>query len=153
VLNTKSISGSLDYKKKAGKVDIVTSVRVSNAIQEGQLEGSSYFAAPQMTRIFMSPYQQIYNADGSLNTSLSTSVFNTVYLAENNISKLDGTRALSNTSLSYKITDNLKFQTRYSLDYNLTNSHRYQNAVHGGGVSDNGYAYQSNWKIIHLGIR
>ena len=112
-------------------------------IQQGQLEGSSYFAAPQMTRIFMSPYQQIYNADGTLNTSLSTSVFNTVYLAENNISKLDGTRALSNTSLTYSISDNLKFQTRYSLDYNLTNSHRYQNAVHGGGVGDNGYAYQS----------
>jgi TonB-dependent SusC/RagA subfamily outer membrane receptor len=35
-----SVSGSFDYKKKAGKVDIVTSVRVSNAIQEGQLEGS-----------------------------------------------------------------------------------------------------------------
>jgi TonB-linked SusC/RagA family outer membrane protein len=138
-----SVSGAFNYKKKAGKVDIVTDVRVSNAIQNGQLEGSSYFAAPQMTRIFMSPYQQIYNADGTLNTNLSTSVFNTVYLAENNISQLDGTRALSNISLSYKITDNLKFQTRYSLDYNLTNSHRYQNAVHGGGVSDNGYAYQS----------
>ena len=39
-----SVSGSFDYKKKAGKVDIVTSVRVSNAIQEGQLEGSSYFS-------------------------------------------------------------------------------------------------------------
>jgi TonB-linked SusC/RagA family outer membrane protein len=138
-----SVSGSFDYKKKAGKVDILTSVRVSNAIQQGQLEGSSYFAAPQMTRIFMSPYQQIYNADGNLNTSLSTSVFNTVYLAENNISKLDGTRALSNTSMTYAISDNLKFQSRYSLDYNLTNSHRYQNAVHGGGVGDNGYAYQS----------
>jgi TonB-linked SusC/RagA family outer membrane protein len=138
-----SVSGSFDYKKKAGKVDILTSVRVSNAVQQGQLEGSSYFAAPQMTRIFMSPYQQIYNADGNLNTSLSTSVFNTVYLAENNISKLDGTRALSNTSMTYAISDNLKFQSRYSLDYNLTNSHRYQNAVHGGGVGDNGYAYQS----------
>ena len=139
-----SVSGAIDYKKKAGKVDIVTSVRVSNAIQEGQLEGSSYFAAPQMTRIFMSPFQQIYGADGNLNTSLSTSVFNTVYLAENNISKLDGTRALSNTSMTYAISDDLKFNTRYSLDYNLTNSHRYQNAVHGGGVGDNGYAYQSN---------
>ena len=139
-----SVSGAIDYKKKAGKVDIVTSVRVSNAMQEGQLEGSSYFAAPQMTRIFMSPFQQIYNADGNLNTSLSTSVFNTVYLAENNLSKVDGTRALSNTSLTYSFSDNLKFQTRYSLDYNLTNSHRYQNAVHGGGVGDNGYAYQSN---------
>ena len=138
-----SVSGSFDYKKKAGKVDILTSVRVSNAVQQGQLEGSSYFAAPQMTRIFMSPYQQIYNADGNINTSLSTSVFNTVYLAENNISKLDGTRALSNTSLSYSFSDNLKFQTRYSIDYNLTNSHRYQNAVHGGGVGDNGYAYQA----------
>ena len=52
--------------------------------------------------------------------------------------KLDGTRALSNTSLTYSFNDNLKFQTRYSLDYNLTNSHRYQNAVHGGGVGDNG---------------
>jgi len=138
------VSGSFNYKKKAGKVDIVTSVRVSNAVQQGQLEGSSYFAAPQMTRLFMSPYQQIYNANGELNTSLSTSVFNTVYLAENNISKLDGTRAISNNSLSYQINDNLKFTSRYSIDYNLTNSHRYQNAVHGGGVSDNGYAYQSN---------
>jgi hypothetical protein len=91
----------------------------------------------------MSPFQQVKNADGTLNTNLSTSVFNTVYLAENNISELDGTRALSNTALTYSFSDNLKFQTRYSLDYNLTNSHRYQNAVHGGGVSDNGYAYQS----------
>ena len=61
-----------------------------------------------MTRIFMSPFQQIYNADGNLNTSLSTSVFNTVYLAENNISKVDGTRALSNTSMTYAVSDNLK---------------------------------------------
>ena len=143
-VNYESVSGAFAYKKKAGKVDITTSVRVSNAIQQGQLEGSSYFAAPQMTRVFMSPYQQIYGADGNLNTSLSTSVFNTVYLAEINISKVDGTRALSNTSMTYAFSDNLKFMTRYSLDYNLTNSHRFQNPVHGGGVGDNGYAYQSN---------
>jgi TonB-linked SusC/RagA family outer membrane protein len=143
-VNYESVSGAFAYKKKAGKVDITTSVRVSNAIQLGQLEGNSYFAAPQMTRVFMSPYQQIYGADGTLNTNLSTSVFNTVYLAENNISKVDGTRALSNTSMTYAFSDNLKFMTRYSLDYNLTNSHRFQNPVHGGGVGDNGYAYQSN---------
>ncbi|MDC0593621.1 SusC/RagA family TonB-linked outer membrane protein, partial [Flavobacteriaceae bacterium] len=142
------MSGALSYKKKANKVDIETSVRVSNAVQQGQLEGSSYFAAPQMTRIFMSPYQQIYNADGTLNTNLSTSVFNTVYLAENNISKLDGVRALANGALTYAFNDNLKLKTRYSIDYNMTSSHRYQNAVHGGGVSDNGYAYQSNQRVF-----
>ena len=44
-----------------------------------------------------------------------------------------------------RFSDDLKvYDTRYSLDYNLTNSHRFQNPVHGGGVGDNGYAYQSN---------
>jgi len=70
-----SVSGAFDYKKKAGKVDISTSVRVSNAVQQGQLEGSSYFAAPQMTRIFMSPFQQFKNADGTLNTNLINKCF------------------------------------------------------------------------------
>ena len=138
-----SVSGSFNYKKKAGKIELITSARVSNAIQNGQLEGGSYFAAPQMTRVFMAPVMQVKNPDGTLKLDNPTSIFNTVYLAENNISKLDGTRALSNNSIGIQFSDNLKLTTRYSLDYNLTNSHRYQNPTHGGGVSDNGYAYQS----------
>ncbi len=148
-INYESVSGSFDYKKKAGKVDLQTSVRVSNAVQQGQLEGGSYFGAPQMTRIFMSPYQQIYAADGSLNTNLSTGIFNSVYLAENNINKTDSTRALSNTSFTYSFSDNLKFQSRYSLDYNLTNNHQFNNAIHGDGRSDNGTAYQSNGRSFN----
>ena len=51
---------------------------------------------------------------------------------------------MSNNSIGIQFNDDLKFTSRYSLDYNLTNSHRYQNPTHGGGVSDNGYAYQSS---------
>ena len=148
-ISYENVSGSFDYKKKAGKVDISTSVRVSNAVQEGQLEGSSYFSAPQMTRVFMSPWHQVKNADGTLNTNLATSLPNTVYVAENNINKADATRALSNTSLTYSFNDNLKFQTRYSLDYNLTNNHQFWNPVEGDGVSDNGNAYQSNGRSFN----
>jgi TonB-linked SusC/RagA family outer membrane protein len=143
-LDYENVSGSFNYKKKAGKVEIATSARVSNSIQLGQLENTAYFAAPQMTRIFMPAQFQPFNADGTPNINMETSIFNTVYITQNNISKTDGTRALSNTSLSYSFNDNLKFTTRYSIDYNLTNSHRFQNKTHGGGVSDNGYAYQSN---------
>ena len=139
-----NVSGSFSYKKKAGKVEINTSTRVSNSIQNGQLESSAYFAAPQMTRIFMPAVFQPFNADGTPNINLETSIFNTVYIARNNISRLDGTRALSNNSLSYTFNDNLKFTSRYSIDYNMTNSHRFQNKTHGGGVAENGYAYQSN---------
>jgi len=148
-ISFESVSGSFDYRKKAGKVDIGTSVRVSNAIQLGQLEGGSYFSAPQMTRVFMSPWHQINNADGTLNTNLATSLPNTVYVAENNINKNDATRALSNTSLTYSFNDNLKFQTRYSLDYNLTNNHQFYNPVEGDGVGDNGSAYQSNGRSFN----
>jgi TonB-linked SusC/RagA family outer membrane protein len=97
----------------------------------------------------MSPWHQIKNADGTLNTNLATSLPNTVYVAENNINKNDATRALSNTSLTYSFNDNLKFQTRYSLDYNLTNGHQFYNPVEGDGVSDNGNAYQSNGRSFN----
>ena len=61
-ISYENVSGAFSYKKKAGKVDIETSVRASNSVQQGQLEGSSYFSAPQMTRVFMSPWHQINNA-------------------------------------------------------------------------------------------
>jgi len=142
-VNFEQINGSFTYRRIAGNVTIETSNRVSNAIQDGQLEGGSYFAAPQMTRVFMAPVHQPKNPDGTWNTNLATSIFNTGYLAENNISRNDATRAISNTGVKIKLADGLRFQTRYAIDYNLGNAHRYQNPTHGGGVTENGYAYQS----------
>ena len=138
-----SVAGTFTYKRKAGRVDISTSNRVTNAIQNGIHEGSSYFGAPQMTRLFMSPFQQPKNADGSWNINLSTSVFNTPYLAEKNIQQNDGTRALSNTTISYRITDDLKFSTRYAIDFTLGVSHEYRVPHHGDAKGTNGYAYQN----------
>ena len=137
------VSGSFTYRRKAGKIDINTSNRVSNSIQNGIHEGGSYFGAPQANRIFMSPFQQPKNADGSWNIGLSTSVFNTLYLAEKNIQQNDGTRAISNTSVTYRITDDLKFRTRYAIDFLLGVSHEFRNPNHGDGRTRGGYAYQN----------
>ena len=137
------VSGSFTYRRKSGRVDISTSNRVSNSIQNGIHEGGSYFGSPQANRIFMSPWQQPKNADGSYNINLSTSVFNTLYLAEKNVQQNDGTRAISNTSVTYRITDNLKFRTRYAIDFLLGVSHEFRNPDHGDGASRNGYSYQN----------
>ena len=137
------VSGSFTYRRKSGRVDISTSNRVSNSIQNGIHEGGSYFGSPQANRIFMSPWQQPKNADGSYNINLSTSVFNTLYLAEKNIQQNDGTRAISNTSVTYRITDNLKFRTRYAIDFLLGVSHEFRNPDHGDGASRGGYSYQN----------
>ena len=137
------VSGSFTYRRKSGRVDISTSNRVSNSIQNGIHEGGSYFGSPQANRIFMSPWQQPKNADGSYNINLSTSVFNTLYLAEKNVQQNDGTRAISNTSVTYRITDNLKFRTRYAIDFLLGVSHEFRNPDHGDGASRGGYSYQN----------
>jgi TonB-linked SusC/RagA family outer membrane protein len=137
------VSGSFTYRRKSGRVDISTSNRVSNSIQNGIHEGGSYFGAPQANRLFMSPFQQPKNADGSWNINLSTSVFNTLYLAEENVQQNDGTRAIYNTSVTYRITDDLKFRTRYAIDFLLGVSHEFRNGNHGDGASRNGYSYQN----------
>ena len=137
------VSGSFTYRRKSGRVDISTSNRVSNSIQNGIHEGGSYFGSPQANRIFMSPWQQPKNADGSYNINLSTSVFNTLYLAEKNVQQNDGTRAISNTSVTYRITDNLKFRTRYAIDFLLGVSHEFRNPDHGDGASRGGYSFQN----------
>jgi len=137
------VSGSFTYRRKSGRVDISTSNRVSNSIQNGIHEGGSYFGSPQANRIFMSPWQQPKNPDGSYNINLSTSVFNTLYLAEENIQQNDGTRAISNTSVTYRITDDLKFRTRYAIDFVLGVSHEFRNPNHGDAASSGGYSYQN----------
>jgi TonB-linked SusC/RagA family outer membrane protein len=138
-----SVNGSVYYKKVAGKVTIETNNRVSNAIQNGIHEGTAYFGAPQATRMFMSPYQQPKNPDGSWNIALTTSVFNTPYLAEVNIQRNDGTRALSNNKVTYAINDKLKLSSRYAVDFTLGVSHEFRNPYHGDGRTRNGTSYQA----------
>jgi TonB-linked SusC/RagA family outer membrane protein len=147
-----SISGSFTYRRKAGKVDIISSNRVTNSVQNGIHEGGSYFGAPQANRIFMSPFQQPKNPDGTWNINLTTSVFNTLYLAEKNIQQNDGTRMISNTTVNYKFTDDLKFSTRVALDYVLGASHEYRNQFHGDGAGSGGYSYQSTNRTQTLAL-
>ena len=138
-----SINGSIFYKKKAGKVTIETNNRVTNARQNGIHEGTAYFGAPQMARLFMSPWEQPYNPDGSWNINLTTSVYNPGQQAELNLQTNDGTRALSNSSVTYAINDNFKLQTKFAIDYTNGASHQFMNPHHGDVTDENGYAYEA----------
>ena len=134
--NFESVTGSLSITRKSGKVTLQSNNRVANSIQEGQFEGGSYFAAPQMTRVFMSPFMQPKNPDGSWKLNNPTSIFNTLYLADNNINRNEATRAISNSSLKYQIMDGLSFTTRFGIDYINANVHQYESPEHGGGLSE-----------------
>ncbi len=146
------ISGKFSYERHfAEKVKFGANMMVSNTLQNALLEQGPYFGNPHATRYMMSPWEQPYLADGvTLNTSTTSSYFNTLYTIENDIYRNDLTRGMINSNIEWEIVDNLFFKTVYAGDYNVAAFHTYQNRVHGDGKAKKGSAVQSvnrnyNW--------
>ena len=138
------ITGSLNYTRNmTDKVKFSTNANVSNTFQNAYLEQSAYFANPNLTRYFMSPWEHPYNPDGSININLNTSLFNPLYLAAHDITTNDMTRAISNSFVEWEIIKGLKFKSLVSLDYDLTNYKNYQNRIHGDSAPEGGSSYAS----------
>jgi TonB-linked SusC/RagA family outer membrane protein len=149
----KRFSATLNYNRNlTKKLKFSTSNIVSNTHQNAYLEQSAYYANPNLAKFFMSPWDQPYNSDGTINiTNINGGGFNPLYIAKNNIAYNDLTRAISNSFLEYSILKDLKFKTLISLDYTLTNYKTYDNPLYGDGASSNGYAENSidrNYNIV-----
>lgn len=139
----KRVNGVLNYSRKlTDKFELRTGMNVSNIRQNGVLEQGAFFSNPNLTKAFMSPWNNPYNADGSLSTAI-TPLHNALYTAVNNVRANDLTRVLSNNSLSYQIAKDLKFRTDVSFDYTLASYKGFNNAVHGDGLSVGGNATAS----------
>jgi TonB-linked SusC/RagA family outer membrane protein len=139
------ITGTLNYGRKlTDKIKFSINANVSNTMQDAMLEQSAYFANPNLTKYFMSPYVGPYNADGTIRTTGLGSLFNPLWLEKHDIQLNDLTRALVNTSVDWEIIKNLKFRTFVSMDYNLAYYKEYRNRIHGDSQAENGSAYVNN---------
>ena len=136
----KRVTANLNYTNKlTEKIKFTNTIAFSNVLQDGILEGAAYFANPNLTRYFMSPWISPYNADGTLNTTLDgTSIFNTIYTTSHDLTKNDLIRIVNNSSLVYNISKRLRYSSTFGVDYSITNYRNYQNPVHGGGFDVNG---------------
>lgn len=146
------ISGKFNIKHQfSRKVKSGVNMTVSNTRQDAFLEQSLYLANPNATRYLMSPWEQPFLTDGvTLNTSVTSSLYNTLFTLENDISKNELTKGMINSFIEFEILSNLVFKTLYAGDYNVAAFHGYQNRIHGDGKSKGGSALQSvtrnyNW--------
>nr|WP_297307124.1 SusC/RagA family TonB-linked outer membrane protein [uncultured Flavobacterium sp.] len=140
------VSGLFSFDRQlSDRVDFGFSANVSNIKQEGILEQGAYYSNPNMIRYFMSPWNSAYGPDGQLNInrSLLSGLHNPLYTLPNNIRYNDVIRAISNVKVSYKITEDLRFNTQMALDYNYTYFRNFNNPFHGDGASYHGYAENS----------
>ncbi|MBA5793403.1 SusC/RagA family TonB-linked outer membrane protein [Flavobacterium sp. xlx-214] len=144
------ITGMFSYDTKLNKkVDFGFSANVSNVRQQGILEGGAYFSNPNMIKYFMSPWNNIYNADGSPNINGLSGLHNPLYTLANNQNINDIIRVINSNKIKYKIAEDFSFNTQLSIDYTSSRYHNYNNPVHGDGDGIGGYVEDSNMSIFN----
>jgi TonB-linked SusC/RagA family outer membrane protein len=113
----------------------------SNSIQHTPNSGGA-FANPVGSLPFLRPTQNPYNADGTLNISRTgnnfSSQYNPLYIAQYNRNDLNSTQLEGTLSGEYLILKNLKFTSRFGVDYDNLEEYRFWNQYHGDGVSYGG---------------
>jgi TonB-dependent starch-binding outer membrane protein SusC len=109
------------------------------------LSNGSQFANPVLSAFFLRPLQNPYNADGSLNISTAPkdfqSVYNPLYLAQQNQHSLGTFSGIGNAQAKYNILSNLAFTSRIGLQYSTLEEYQYDNPFHGDGVAAKGRGY------------
>ncbi|MEN7549617.1 TonB-dependent receptor [Rapidithrix thailandica] len=154
----------IDYKKVNGKVNVRHAATDKLMLELGLAANNQTLHTnddggnannPVRAMYRAVPYEPVYNPDGSYNTGFLLT-YNPVGLVNENIRETQLYGALGNLGLKYDILDNLSFETKGSLDFNLADEFRYDNPYFGFGRGNKGgigRAYNNkviNWNITNL---
>lgn len=142
------------------KVDIVhrfdDRIRVSNSLQtsfaeqDGYLEGAGFFGNPILTGYLLPATLTPYNDDGTFKiVGFGSSLFNPLYIQENDINRKRNYRLLNNTKVDFNVAQNLLFTSRLALDYIDTSDKAYRNRAYGDAVNFNGSVFDANSRNIN----
>lgn len=150
------VTGMFTFDRQlSDKVEFGFSANVSSIKQDGILEQGPFFSNPNLVRYFMSPWNPVYNSDGSYNIDREYfgGLHNPLYILSNNIYNNDVLRILNNNRISYKISEDLKFTTQFANDFTYTFYRNFANPNHGDGLGVKGFAqsstnlfYRYNWQ-------
>ena len=141
------ISGALTVNSKISKAVTFNSINNANyAEQDGILEQSAYFSGPRTAKYFLTPLAEAFNEDGSYNIdNLMSNVQNPLFIADNDIDLFKSLRLSSNNSINIKLPlEGLSFNSRISIDYNLSNFKSYDNRTTGDSSDVGGSVYVVN---------
>lgn len=144
--NLKRITGLLNIDHTISKrFSLGIGLNFSNVNQNTPGNGGG-FANPILSAYFLRPFQLAYNDDGSLNSSRTgntnfPSVYNPLYIAQNDKRSDSQTRVLGNATLKWNIWDELKYTSYVSIDYNVLEERQFNNAIMGDGRTAGGRGY------------
>ena len=134
------------------KINFGLNLSGNNNIQYTPSNGGA-FANPVGGTAFLFPTQNPYNADGSLNINRSGPLgfvtYNPLYIAQNDIHKLNAIQFRGVFNGEYIIIPQVKLSTRYGIDYDAFNEYTYWNPFHGDGRTTSGRGQASDTRAFN----
>jgi TonB-linked SusC/RagA family outer membrane protein len=151
----KRYSFRVNYKHVASdKLNFTILMNGSNSEQNSPTNGGA-FSNPVGTLPFLRPTQNPYNSDGSLNistdgnTNFNSGTYNPLYIAKYDINRSNTTLMQGSVGAEYAILKNLRFTSRFGIDYNLIEEFSFWNQFHGDGTSYGGLAQPINSRFFN----
>ena len=152
-------SGKVSLKHKLNdRFTVGTSLILSTSNLKGLLNGGA-FGNPVLTSFFLMPNLPSRNADGSnyISGDLApgAGLYNPLEILDKDRRSNNTQKAIGNIYAEYKILPNLKFSTKYGIDYNNLEEDYYNNPNYGDGRNVGGRSYRDytryfNWVWTNL---
>lgn len=153
----KRYSFRTNYKHIASdKLNFTVNLTGSNAIQNAPNNGGS-FANPVGSLPFLRPTANPYNADGTINistdpndpTSFNNGQYNPLYIAKYDKHINNTTLIQASVGAEYAVLKNLKFSSRFGIDYNQIEEVDFWNQFHGDGAGLGGLLQTNNSRFFN----
>ena len=159
--NQKAVIISSDFRRYTGTVNIrhrptekltIGMNTTGTYIHQNSPAQSSNFRNPVIDAYSLRPSQNAYNSDGSINISGTTfnQLYNPLAIAAYDYTQLNNIKILSSFSGEYQLLRDLKFTSRFGIDYFDIEEQLYYNPFFGdarttGGRESNFNTRASNW--------
>ena len=113
-----------------------------------------HFEIPFWQRYFLRPTQNAYNADGTVNFSPTTfnQTFNPLAIVQYDRGLFNNIKTVSTFSAEYEIIKNLKFTSKFGLDYIGIEEETYYNPFFGDARNFGGRVFNYSTTADQLGM-
>jgi TonB-dependent starch-binding outer membrane protein SusC len=144
-------SGSFNLRHKASDKLTVGINATGSYIHQNSPAQSSGFRNPVAGAYWLRPSQNAYNADGSLN--ISNTIFNQLYnplaIAAYDRIQLNNVKVLTNFTGEYQFYKDLKYTTKFGIDFINIEEERYDNPFFGDSRTVGGRMYNYDTRLAN----
>lgn len=142
-------SGSVQLNHDiSNKFKVSTSLNISNVEQKGPSSGGA-FRNPLLAAYFLLPNLKPFDSAGNPIYNDQFAAFNPFAILQMDKDHYDALKILGNVSGEYKILDELKFTTRFGVEYDNLEEYSFWNPFYGDGEQVNGASFANNERVFN----